>query len=81
MEQSRFATQKRIKTLELQLEDEHEEKSTLMREKRNLEKQVRDFMERSPQRDRACEKRFDLLDDETRPTSISRVRDLQNDLE
>jgi myosin-18 len=58
LEQSRFATQKRIKTLELQLEDEHEEKSTLLRDKRNLEKQLRELAEQTPKRDRGVEKRL-----------------------
>ncbi|XP_070204311.1 unconventional myosin-XVIIIa-like isoform X2 [Littorina saxatilis] len=58
LEDMRTRTQKKLRSMESQLEEEYEEKRRVMEEKANLERQLQEFGNRAPSRDKETEKRL-----------------------
>jgi myosin-18 len=55
VEAAKLSAQKKVKTIEIQLEEEHEEKQKLQREKRELERRIQTLTEQKPARDKDIE--------------------------
>ncbi|XP_076453173.1 unconventional myosin-XVIIIa-like [Babylonia areolata] len=58
LEDMRTKTQKKLRSMESQLEEEYEEKRRVMEEKAGLERQLQEYSARAPARDRESEKRL-----------------------
>ncbi|XP_064613479.1 LOW QUALITY PROTEIN: unconventional myosin-XVIIIa-like [Liolophura sinensis] len=58
LEEMRYTTQKRLKNLESQIEEDYEERQNLMREKREVELKLQELTSRAPNRDKEHEKRL-----------------------